>query len=93
MAARRAGASVWYTYRATSSGRLTLDLSGSGFDPLLGVYTGAEVAKLHRVAADDNGGAGRDSRVSFGVTRGTTYRILVAGVSAADGRFVLRWHR
>ncbi len=76
-----------------AAGRLTVDLSGSRFDTLLAVYTGGRVKKLHRVTADDNGGAGRSSRVTFAVTKGTKYRIQVAGVKAADGRFELRWHR
>ena len=93
VAGQRARQSVWYVYRAKAAGRLTVDLSGSRFDTLLAVYTGGRVKKLHRVTADDNGGAGRSSRVTFAVTKGTKYRIQVAGVKAADGRFELRWHR
>ena len=48
--------------------------------------------KLHKVAADDNGGKGKSSRVSFRVAKGTKYRIVVAGVRQADGKLKLRWH-
>ena len=47
--------------------------------------------KLHKVAANDNGGKGKSSRVSFAVKKGTKYRIVVAGVKNADGKFKLRW--
>jgi M6 family metalloprotease-like protein len=92
IAGKKAGQSVWYVYRAKRAGRLTIDLSGSRFDTVLGVYTGTKVKKLHKVAANDNGGKGRSSRVSFRVAKGTKYRIVVAGVKTADGRFTLRWH-
>ena len=79
-------------YKAKRAGRLTIDLSGSRFNTLLGVYTGSKVKKLHKVAADDNGGKGKSSRVSFRVEKGTKYRIVVAGVKQADGKLRIRWH-
>jgi hypothetical protein len=91
VAGKKAGQTVWYVYPAKRAGRLTIDLSGSKFNTLLGVYTGSKVKKLHKVAANDNGGKGRSSRVSFAVRKGTKYRIVVAGVKNADGRFKLRW--
>ena len=65
VAGKRAGQSVWYVYRAKRAGRLTIDLSGSKFNTLLGVYTGKKITKLHKVAANDNGGKGRSSRLTF----------------------------
>ena len=91
VAGKKAGQTVWYVYRAKRAGRLTIDLSGSKFNTLLGVYTGSKLKKLHKVAANDNGGKGRSSRLSFRVSKGTKYRIVVAGVKNADGRFKLRW--
>ena len=75
IAGKKSGQTVWYLYRAKQSGRLTIDLSGSKFNTLLGVYTGSKVKKLHKVAADDNGGKGKSSRVSFRISKGQTYRI------------------
>ena len=92
IAGKKAGQSIWYVYRAKRAGRLTIDLSGSRFNTVLGVFTGAKVKKLHKVAADDNGGKGKSSRVSFRVAKGTKYRIVVAGVKQADGKLKLRWH-
>src|SRR5512140_350006 len=34
------GASVWWTWRAPSSGNVRISTAGSNFDTLLGVYTG-----------------------------------------------------
>ena len=92
IAGKRAGQSVWYTFKPTRAGVLHLDLSGSRFDTLLSVFTGASVSKLHKVAADDNHGVGSTSRLSLAVDKGTTYRIAVAGVEDAAGDLVLRWH-
>ena len=92
IAGQRAGQSVWYTFKATRSGVLHLDLSGSRFDTLLGVFTGASVSKLHKLAADDNHGVGTSSQLSLPIDKGTTYRIVVAGVQDATGNLVLRWH-
>ena len=92
IAGQRAGQSVWYTFKATTSGVLHLDLSGSRFDTLLGVFTGSSMSKLHKLGADDNHGVGSSSRLSLPVDKGTTYRVVVAGVQDAAGNLVLRWH-
>ncbi len=34
------GSSVWYSWTAPSSGTVTVDTCGSGFNTLLGIYTG-----------------------------------------------------
>ena len=91
IAGKKAGQSVWYVYKSKRAGRLTIDLSGSKFNTVLGVYTGKKITKLHKVAANDNAGKGRSSRLSFRVAKGTKYRILVAGVKTAEGKFILRW--
>ena len=88
---QQADHSVWYTFKTGAKGRLVLDLSGSKFDTLLAVYTGAKVSQLRLVAADDNGGDGKRSMLTVQVVPGTTYRIAVAGVQDA-GKLVLRWH-
>ena len=43
VAGKKAGQTVWYVYKAKRAGRLTIDLSGSRFNTLLGVYTGSKV--------------------------------------------------
>ncbi len=92
IAGKKSGNTVWYKYKAKQSGRLTIDLSRSRFNTLLGVYTGSKVKKLHKVAANDNGGKGKSSRVTFRIRKGQTYRIAVGGVKSADGNFRISWH-
>lgn len=86
------GKSVWWQWTAPADGRLALDTHGSGFDTLLGVYTGAGVSALTAVAANDNdGGAGNSSGLSADVLAGTTYRVAVDGKAAASGAVSLGW--
>jgi hypothetical protein len=86
------GASVWYRFTAPTSGSYTITTEGSGFDTLLGVYTGSSVGALTQVAAnDDNGAGGLWSRATFSATAGTTYSVAVDGYGAASGSVALNW--
>lgn len=91
------GASIWYQWVAPSSGSATITTIGSGFDTLLGVYTGSTAAGLTAVAAnDDISNSVYQSSVTFTAASGTTYRIAIdgwrnnAGV-AATGTSTLNW--
>jgi hypothetical protein len=78
----------------TASGMCTLSTSGSGFDTLLGVYTGTDLAGLTQVAANNNSASGvMWSKVRFTATAGTTYYIAVDGVNRSSGRFSLTLSR
>jgi hypothetical protein len=80
------GKSVWYSWTAPSSGDVDVDTCNSGFDTLLGVYTGGAVNGLTQVAANDDGGCGTGgSSLTFSATGGTTYRIAVDGHNAGSG--------
>src|SRR5439155_685200 len=48
------GASVWYSWTAPSTGQLTLNTTGSGFNTLLAVYTGSIVSGLTPVVSNDD---------------------------------------
>ncbi len=92
------GASVWYSWTPGFTGTAVVSTSGSDFDTLLGVYTGASVAALSTVASNDDAAvAGSTSRVCFPVTSGTTYHIAIDGWSAAgdydngEGAVSLAW--
>ena len=86
------GGSIWYRFTAASSGPVTINTTGSGFDTLLGVYTGAAVSGLTAVASnDDNPAGGLQSLVSFSAVAGTTYRIAVDGYSGVKGAVTLNW--
>ena len=82
------GVSVWYRWTAPADGRATLNTCGSGFDTLLGVYTGASVDALTSVVGNDDA-CGLQSSVAFDTSEGETYRIAVDGLQGATGAFTL----
>jgi hypothetical protein len=87
------GKSIWYTWSAPASGKVTIDTTGSNFDTLLAVYTGASVSTLTAVpgGANDDSPAGgtTTSKVSFNVTAGTTYQIAIDGYGGVYGNITL----
>jgi len=85
------GASVWWRWTAPASGQATINTNGSGFDTLLGVYTGSSVGSLTLVASDDDEGDGTQSLVTFNAVSGTTYRIAVDGYGGVTGNIILNW--
>ncbi|HEY0172750.1 MAG TPA: Ig-like domain-containing protein [Pyrinomonadaceae bacterium] len=92
------GASVWFRWQAPASGSIMFLTETSGFDTLLGVYTGSGVGSLTAVASNDEQdlhAAVHTSRVAFNAVAGTVYYIAVDGFhdgQAADwGSVNLRW--
>lgn len=83
------GRSVWWNWTAPAPGQMRITTAGSGFDTLLGVYTGAVVNGLTTVATSDDDGTALHSAVEFTAVTGTTYRIAVDGFAAAQGDVVL----
>jgi Calx-beta domain len=73
--------SVWYQWQAPATGTATIDTLGTGFDTVLGVYTGNSFP-LSVVGKDDDT-VERTSRVQFAATAGTVYRIAVDGYNNA----------
>src|SRR5439155_22626 len=72
------GHSVWFRWTAPHDGRARVSVfTGTTWDSLLGVYTGASVGALTQVAANDDAPYG--SQVSFGALAGTRYWIAVDG--------------
>ena len=69
--------SVWYQWQAPATGTATIDTIGTGFDTVVGVYTGTSFP-LNVVGKDDDS-VERASRVQFAATAGTVYRIAVDG--------------
>ncbi len=92
IAGNAGGSSVWWKWTAPASGQLTLDTIGSGFDTLLGVYTGSAVNVLTLIAANDNNGSPNGaSGVALEVVSGKEYEIAVDGVNGAAGAVNLDW--
>jgi hypothetical protein len=79
------GKSVWWTWTAASDGIVAINTSGSSFDTLLGVYTGASVNSLTFVAGNDDSGGTLASAVRFLARAGTRYQIAVDGYGATAG--------
>jgi hypothetical protein len=77
----RATHSIWFRYRARSTGRVTVDTTHVVDDFLTvinatSVYTGNDLASLHEVGHD-----GSDIAIRFKARRGRTYRIAVDSYS------------
>ncbi|HST68123.1 MAG TPA: hypothetical protein VLI94_00520 [Solirubrobacterales bacterium] len=85
------GRSVWFSWTPRKSLRLELDACTEGFEPLLGVYTGAAVGALTPVSTSDKGSGECEegSSVGFDAVAGTTYRFAVDGPGGDEGRFEL----
>ncbi|MEX0726652.1 MAG: hypothetical protein WD065_10310, partial [Planctomycetaceae bacterium] len=83
------GASVWWSWTASSTGSVRIDTLGSEFDTLLAVYTGANVASLSEVASNDDV-LNFGSQVTFNAVAGTTYQIAVDGFDGSQGNVTLR---
>ena len=77
-------ASVWWTWTAPVNGVCTVNLSGSGFDTVLAIYTGSTVSGLTTIGWDDDGGTAPDSKLVFTVSAGTVYQIAVDGFSSGN---------
>lgn len=85
------GASAWWKWTAPEdSDAVTIDLTGSSFATLLGVYTGTAVGSLTEVASDAGSNPDGTSIVSFAATSGTTYYIAVDGASGDTGTILLQ---
>ena len=86
------GRSIWWHWTAPAAGTLSLNTHGSGFDTLLGVYSGTTLTALLAVASNDNDGAsGGVSGVNLSVRSGTSYRLAVDGKAGASGAVILNW--
>lgn len=85
------GASLWWAWTAPASGPTTLTTSASDYDTQLAVYTGAALASLAAVAANDDEAPGiATSRLTFTAIAGTTYHIALDGAGGQTGNFRLQ---
>jgi hypothetical protein len=85
------GKSIWWAWRAGSSGTVTIETLGSDFDTVLAVYTnralqGLTVTNLVEVASNDDDSAIQPlSRVKFHARTGVIYYIAVDGRDGVAG--------
>ncbi len=85
---------VFYSFVAPSTGVLTIDTCGSGFNTLLELSTGPCTALVTVACNNDHGtalcpGGPTTSRITANVTAGTPYTIRVSGAGGATGDFAL----
>lgn len=77
--------SVWYTYTADHDGTMSFDTFGSDFDTAISAYTGTE-GSLALIACNDDSSNVLQSQITFDITSGTAYSIMVVGCCrTADG--------
>jgi hypothetical protein len=83
------GHSVWWTWTAPAIGIVNISTAGSGFDTLLGVFTGSSLTNLTVVTSDNgaNASSGRAS-VKFVAVPGTQYQIALDGYDGQAGNAV-----
>jgi hypothetical protein len=91
--------SVWYQWQSPASTTVTVTTAGSGFDTVLGVYSGSSVGSLTSLGKNDDiiPGNDRTSLVTFAAFAGTTYRFAVDGYNNNDaggdvGPITLNWN-
>ena len=86
------GKSIWYSWTAPVTGRVTLTTQGSAYDTLLAISSGSSITSLTTLSANDDTAAGTSwSTVSADVTAGTTYSIVVDGWGRRSGATTLNW--
>jgi hypothetical protein len=94
--------SVWYSWRAPSTGSVTFTTAGSNFDTVLAVYSGSSVNALTSIVKNDDipDVAGQPhqvtSSVTFPATAGFVYQIAVDGYNNGNaggdmGPLKLNW--
>ena len=91
------GASYWYAYTPVANGSMIVNTVGSTFDTILAVYTyNASIggyAGLTAVACQNDQWSGNtSSSVSFPVTGGVLYLVVVDGVNGAHGTAKLNYN-
>lgn len=78
--------SLWWEWTAPVSGTTVLSTSGSGFNTLLGVYTGTSVSGLTTVASNDDASTSDTaSKLSFTAAAGVSYKVAVASKGSSTG--------
>ncbi|HVS52536.1 MAG TPA: PQQ-binding-like beta-propeller repeat protein [Opitutaceae bacterium] len=88
-------ATLWWEWTAPTTGAVSLDTLGSGYDTVLSVYTAPNAAALTSpanltlVATNDDTDQTVASRVTFSAQAGTTYEFTVDGKYGGTGLTLL----
>lgn len=68
---------VWFSYTSALKQTVNFNTEGSGYDTVIGVYTGSE-GNLTEIGCDDDGGTGFMSSLTLSLNANTPYLIVVA---------------
>lgn len=80
--------SVWYSWTAGQTGRVTFNTTAANFDTVLNVY--AAYTTCCTWESDDDDGLASNASVTFDVTKGQEYSIAVDGFDSGDhGTFTI----
>lgn len=83
------GATLWFRFRASTSGWMAISTEGSEIPTVLGVYTNRTT--LQEVALAVPIAPATHSEVMFGAHAGEDYLVMVDGVEGAQGRIQLSY--
>ncbi len=83
--------SVWYSWTAPETGTAVAHTRESNFDTVIAAYTGTTITGLTQLASNDQFNGTNQSKITFPVTAGTTYRIAVDGFGATTGALGMQW--
>jgi Matrixin len=82
--------SVWYRFTAPSNGSLTATTFGANYDTILAAYVGSCGAFSPVPGGCNDDTSGRQSRISFQATAGTTYSFITTAYSNNGGSLVFQ---
>ena len=91
----KGGKRIWFSWTPGASGIATFTTLGSGFETVLGAYTGTELTNLVAVPSainDDDSAGNLNSRIMFNAVANTEYEIAVDGYWGAYGNVLLSWN-
>jgi len=88
------GESLWWKWIAPQSGQLTINTNGSGFDSLLGIYTGSQLSNLIPITSLDNSASpiSQQANLILEVIAGTEYAFSLDVANGAPSSFALNWN-
>jgi subtilisin family serine protease len=88
------GKSAWWRFQAPADGVLRVSTTNSGFDTVLGVYTGSLVGSLTAIAQNDDAAPGVPGGISYltaPVRSNVVYSIAVDGYDGVAGNVSLQY--
>lgn len=92
VATQARGKTLWYQWLALEDSKIQVSAFSENADPVLGVYTGANVSNLTTIAINDDagtGGANIGALVEFDAIKDTLYYIVLDTMDATDDETTL----